>query len=272
MLLKYIREYPIWSFLIINYMISWSFLYPCYQLILENEEITPLALIGIIGAYGPSIAAVIIHWVIDKSTVKSLLMKVLKFRISIKDLAVIVLIPIALYIVCLGLAIYMIGGEGSFDPIKALSGIFSWFILALPFGPMGEELGWRGYMLPKLLKSYGVIRSTVLVGLAWGVWHLASFTFPGAAIPSFLETNIWTIGLFILNTISLSFLFTYIHLRSNGSVFYAILLHAFFNAAANVATDLLGEDQNFNIQLMAYCLNFFLAALIGLMMIRSCNS
>ena len=51
-----IRKYPVWAFLLINYLISWTFLYPSYQIILQNDGITPLALIGFIGAYGPSIA------------------------------------------------------------------------------------------------------------------------------------------------------------------------------------------------------------------------
>lgn len=63
---KPIQKYPIWSFLIINYLISWSFLYPSYQIILKNGEITPLALIGLIGAYGPTIAAIIVQGSIDK--------------------------------------------------------------------------------------------------------------------------------------------------------------------------------------------------------------
>ena len=123
-------------------------------------------------------------------------------------------------------------------------------------------------MLPRLLEKYGMIKSTVLVGLAWGVWHLASFTFPGAAIPSFLPVNGWTILLYFCNTIALSMIFTWVHLNVGGSVFWAILLHAFFNAAANVALDLFGESQDVNLQLMAYALNFTLAGIVGMLLIK----
>ncbi|NNF33970.1 MAG: CPBP family intramembrane metalloprotease, partial [Saprospiraceae bacterium] len=204
-----ITKYPIWSFLIINYLISWSFLYPCYQLILNNDEIPPLAFIGLIGGYGPTIAAILVQWIIDKSELKRLLLKIIQFRISAKVLAIIILIPILLYILSQGVSTIIFGGEMALDPAKPLKGILVWILLALPFGPMGEELGWRGYMLPKLLARHSVIKSTILVGLAWGVWHLASFTFPGAAIPSFLPVNLWTIILFCCNTIGISMIYTY---------------------------------------------------------------
>lgn len=36
----------------------------------------------------------------------------------------------------------------------------------------GEELGWRGYLLPELTARYGAIRATVAVGVVWAVYHL----------------------------------------------------------------------------------------------------
>jgi membrane protease YdiL (CAAX protease family) len=133
---------------------------------------------------------------------------------------------------------------------------------------MGEELGWRGFMLPRLMEKYTIFRSTVLVGLAWGLWHLASFTFPGAAIPSFLPVNLWTIGLYFINTIGLSFIFTYVYLKTDGSVLYAIVLHAFFNASGNVVVDLIGETSELPPQLLAYILNFLIAFIVGYLLIR----
>lgn len=265
----FIQRNPLWAFIILNYTISWSFLYPSYRIIQENDGITPLALIGLIGAYGPSLAAIIVQWVIDKKKVKALLRSLIQVRAGFKLYAFVILFPILLYLTVYALALLTNSESIQSHWTAGLSGIPIWFLLALPFGPMGEELGWRGFMLPKLLEKFSLIKSTIIVGLAWGIWHLASFTFPGAAIPSFLPVNPWTILLFIANTIALSMIYTYVHLRSKGSIFLAILLHAFFNAASNIAVDFFGETENNSVLIGAYVLNLILAGIIGFVLIRT---
>ena len=267
-----VRRYPIWSFLLINYIISWSFLYPSYQLIKQNDEITPLALIGLIGAYGPSIAAIIVQGILDKKKLKTLFKKLIQIRSQWKLLLFVIIVPIILYVIAYLISALIFEGDLSVHWIIGFSNISFWFLAALPFGPMGEELGWRGFLLPKLLEHFSIIKSTILVGLAWGVWHLASFSFPGAAIPDFLAVNFWSILLFCVNTIALSMVYSYVHLRSNGSVFMAIILHAFFNAASNIVFDFFSETENFAILLTSYCTNIVLAGFCGYLLIRKASS
>lgn len=269
---NFIKRYPVWSFLIINYLISWSFLYPSYQIIQKNDGITPLALIGLIGAYGPTISAIIVQFILDKKKLKSLLRSLVKIKSSINLILFVLIIPILFYSAAYIFSILMFDGSVNFNWIMGVSNIPFWILAALPFGPMGEELGWRGFMLPKLLEEHSILKSTFLVGLAWGIWHLASFTFPGAAIPDFLEVSLWTILLYFTNTISLSFIFTYVYLKTNGSVFYAILLHAFFNAASNIVFDFFGETDNLSILVSSYIINIILAALCGFLLIKNKSS
>ncbi|MBT8270929.1 MAG: CPBP family intramembrane metalloprotease, partial [Bacteroidia bacterium] len=221
---KFIRQYPVWSFLIINYFISWTFLYPSYRIIENAGQITPMALIGLVGAYGPTVAALIVQYIIDKNQFKTLIKKLIKVRATFKIIAFVIIAPIVFYCLAYLLSAAVYDEALNFNLVYAISNIPFWFLAALPFGPMGEELGWRGFMLPKLLENNSVYKSTIYVGLAWGIWHLASFTFPGAAIPDFFDVSIGTILLYFLNTIALSFVFTYVYLKTKGSVFYAILL------------------------------------------------
>jgi membrane protease YdiL (CAAX protease family) len=54
----------------------------------------------------------------------------------------------------------------------------------------GEEIGWRGYALPALATRFGLGPVSILVGLAWGIWHLPFFFLPGAAFGN----SIWPIS------------------------------------------------------------------------------
>lgn len=80
-------------------------------------------------------------------------------------------------------------GSGSPSMPSSSLALPALFIVALVFSPFingvfgfGEELGWRGYLLPKLM-ALGKVRAYLLVGIIWGLWHLPliliGFTYPG---------------------------------------------------------------------------------------------
>ncbi len=100
MLRSLVTKSPLGTFIVINYLISWTFLYPCYQIILSAEEGTfpPLALIGFIGAAGPTLAAIIIEGVLEgKQGVKALLRKALVWQVNWYWYVFVLVVPIALY-------------------------------------------------------------------------------------------------------------------------------------------------------------------------------
>ena len=97
------------------------------------------------------------------------------------------------------------------------------FILAaflwLLFVNAGEELGWRGYALPKLLGLYNrPVRVSLGLGLIWGIWHAPLYLIPGQSAFPF--------PLFLLFICVQSVLYTVLFLRSRGSLLPALLLHA----------------------------------------------
>src|SRR5271167_878371 len=63
---KIVEQHPLVSYIAVNYAISWTFLLPAYRLILAaHGSFPPLALFGLIGSCGPSIAAVIVLWLTE---------------------------------------------------------------------------------------------------------------------------------------------------------------------------------------------------------------
>lgn len=98
------------------------------------------------------------------------------------------------------------------------------FINLIP--ALGEELGWRGWLLPKLL-PLGVVPAIVVSGVIWGLWHapliLLGYNYPGA--PGWL-------GLLTMAGMCVVFgaVFGWLRIRS-GSLWPAALAHAAFNGA-----------------------------------------
>jgi len=97
------------------------------------------------------------------------------------------------------------------------------FILLLG-GPLQEEFGWRGILLPRLLDRMGPEVASLLVGLVWGLWHLPLFFIPTQTF--YYERPIW--GL-VLSTTIISFFFTWLYKRTGGSIWAMLLLHTMYN-------------------------------------------
>ncbi len=97
-------------------------------------------------------------------------------------------------------------------------------------GPLGEELGWRGFALPRLLDRFSPFTASLLLGAVWGTWHLPSFFAAG------LPQSVSTLPSFLAAALLLSIVATWLFIRSGGSVLISILLHY----SVNFSLELLG--------------------------------
>lgn len=92
-------------------------------------------------------------------------------------------------------------------------------------GALGEEPGWRGYALPRLLSLMSARAAAILLGFVWAVWHLPAFF-----LGSLSQSGIVFVP-YVLNVMAFSVLMTLIYVRSNGNVLWAgIIPHMMFNA------------------------------------------
>ncbi len=83
-------------------------------------------------------------------------------------------------------------------------------------GPLGEELGWRGYALPRLLERASPLTAGLILGLIWTLWHVPAVLFSGI-----IYVSAAGLGWFALNTVGLSLLMTALFIRTRRSVLVA---------------------------------------------------
>jgi membrane protease YdiL (CAAX protease family) len=99
----------------------------------------------------------------------------------------------------------------------------------------GEEFGWRGYLLPRLVSRYGTVKAVAIVGVIWGLWHAPLIVLDGLNFP----THRWS-GVFLMVVFCcvMSVPFAALRLRS-GSVWPSTLAHGALNAEASIVAILL---------------------------------
>lgn len=103
----------------------------------------------------------------------------------------------------------------------------SWLQIALISAAyyVTEELGWRGFMLPRFLRLTGWIKSSLILGLVWSVWHCPLWVLSNVMTTGSLPTAIAMVAAATVFATAFSVLVTWIFKGSNGSVLLAMVLH-----------------------------------------------
>ena len=105
------------------------------------------------------------------------------------------------------------------------------FAAALPFGPLGEELGWRGYALPRLQARHGALASSLMIGAVWTLWHVPFFWAPAGTTISGSPITVLAVCKYLAMLVGLSIVMTWIYNSSNGSTGLSVAFHATWNTS-----------------------------------------
>lgn len=175
-------------------------------------------LLGFAGLFGPTVAAVIVVAAAEgKTGLKDLLGWILRWRVGLRWYVIALGLPAVLALVTARL--HLLFGAPSpvqLGQLSILEPIL--FVLVL-----GEEIGWRGYALPRLLATRSMLSASLILGVLWGAWHLPTFFIPG------MPQHSIPFSAFMLLTTAYSVLFTWIYVHTAGSVLIATLFHGAIN-------------------------------------------
>ncbi len=95
-------------------------------------------------------------------------------------------------------------------------------------GQAGEEIGWRGYALPRLAESFGLAGGSVFLGVIWATWHLPLFFIPGADLTG------QSFPIYVLDVTALSVAIAWLYWRTQGSLLLTMLMHAAINNTTGI--------------------------------------
>ncbi|WP_423999141.1 CPBP family intramembrane glutamic endopeptidase [Haloarcula salina] len=228
---RHISTYPVTTFFVVAYLLSWTAWVPLVfsdwwatwaPLVLANDLQTMLFIM--VGGFGPLVAAALVTWAIGDS-LREWAGQLLRWRVPIRYWVFALLFPAIAVIVAS--AIHIVVFDGQFDP-PSTSVLLLYPVLFLQVFLVGggnEELGWRGFALPRLQESYSALASSLLIGVGWFAWHLPLFLVSGSSQAGD------PVYYYALAVIALSVVFTWVYNETGGSVLATMVLHASVNTS-----------------------------------------
>ena len=206
--------------------VSWAFWLPVASFDLAGAGRQALL---VAGTFGPAIAALVVMVGARRlSAVRRELGNIWKWRFGARTWLLVTIAPVATVLAAIALA--RIAGAPAVewnDPGQWYLAVPVLAYVAVFGGPLGEELGWRGFALPRLQERLPPTAAMVLLGLIWGLWHLPLFLIDGT-----VQQQI-PIAAFLAQTTVTSVIYGWLW-NATGSLPAVIGIHAVTNTAVGL--------------------------------------
>jgi membrane protease YdiL (CAAX protease family) len=211
MMAKLIRSYPLAAYTVLAYILSLALGLGLYVSLL----------FGLIALFGPAVAAFVVSRVWrGRAGVSELWAATIRWRVHPGWYLAAVALPVAG--AALGHLFFVLAGH---EPL-AVPGSVSPILFVLFFLVIGEEIGWRGFLLRGLLARQSPLAATLVVAVIWALWHSPLYFIPG--MPNYGQQFLP----FVLWVVPLSFLLTWLWLGTRSALL-ATIMHGSANLAAS---------------------------------------
>jgi membrane protease YdiL (CAAX protease family) len=249
-------------YFLIAFGFSWLLWIPA-TFVNENILESPWVILLYIGGIGPAVSGILLTYLNkDKESHKEYWQRAFDFkRIGTKWYLVILLayplITALLAIVENGqVQITKTFQELLTQPVR----IFTFTIFIFIFGPLPEELGWRGYALDGLQNRMNALKASFLLGAAWALWHIPLFFMKGTYQNElgFGSAAFWR---FMLFAVVISIFFTWIYNNNQSSTLSATLFHFSVNFTGNIFE--VTEELDFHRRILVFVMAFVIIAFYG---------
>jgi len=231
--MRFLRRHPIACYLAITFAVTWGAWIP---LAVTGRVATvgfmPLYLLGLIG---PAIAAVVTTAIVaGPHGLRALVARMVRIRAGARWWSIALGLPLGVALVvgvgAVTIATFGIAGLhpwadfGAFNGFPVASPLVLLVLLVLVNG-LGEETGWRGFLLPHLQQRWSPLVSSLIIGAVWCAWHVPAFfvtetyrLMPPAMIP-----------MFFVGVVSGSVFLTWLYNRGRSSILLVAVWHGTYN-------------------------------------------
>src|SRR5215203_5583416 len=219
-----VKGHPLVTFFVMAYALSWSIESP---LVFLGDSVTgPQNLvIRILASNVPSALGIVFTGIIlGRGSVRKLLGRLLPWRVNPIWYLVVFLGPVVLAggVVVLNA---LMGGPALRLGMPLLGAAIFFAFSVFPGSALGEEIGWRGYVLPRMQTRMSALSASLLLAPFWALWHLPLFVagwLQGTQSPALYPA-------FFVSTFAFSVILTWVYNSTGGSLLMVVLLHATVN-------------------------------------------
>jgi membrane protease YdiL (CAAX protease family) len=218
------------KFFLLTFVVTWT----CYGTALEiarrstssslSFEVHALVLIG---TFAPSLVALALTALYGgRSDVGALIARIFQFHVKARWYLFAVSYMVVIKLAAALAHRALLGAWPRFGQ-ESPAIIIAAIIFSTPF-QSGEEIGWRGYALPRMAESMGFRAASLLLGVVWALWHLPLFFLPGA------DTYLQSFPVWGLEVVALSVAITWLYTHVEGSLLLTMLMHSAINQTIGI--------------------------------------
>ncbi len=236
--LNFAQRHPMVSYYILTLLISGLIVSPLIAM--RQGWIAargPFAL-HYLGAFGPMLAALIMTAYLGGAQgLRELWSRITRWRVGWVGFIGGIVMPIALFV---GGALLVVAMGAEFPDLRKLgvvnylpdlgAGVLLLWLVTYGFG---EEIGWRGFALPRLQQNHSALAATVIVWLMWASWHIQYFFY----LDTYTKMGFAMFPVFALGILAGAIVLTWLYNETKGSVLIVAVWHALFDllSAAKVS-------------------------------------
>ena len=171
-------------------------------------------------AYGPLFAAsIVILSTRGVAGIRALFSRAIYWKVNL-IWYVVAFSPLIIYLLSAKLDFHLLG-QINFLPNFGIGALFLWIFNS----GLGEEVGWRGFLLPELQKKYSPIKSSLILSVFWIIWHIPALFY----LPTYINLGLGILPILSIGITSGSIIYTWLFNNTKGSIFMVILFHGVFN-------------------------------------------
>lgn len=221
-LISFVKRHSLITFFILAYALAWALI-----VLAASVSIA----FGFLALFGPAIAALIVAGMTEgRAGIKDLFRRTVLWRVRPLWYVVAIGLPFLLAVIAVGVYSVLTGTPISINLEQSLG-----LTLFLAIIVIGEEIGWRGYALPRLQHRYNSLIASLILGALWAAWHLPNALLPG------LGYYVTAFPAFLFYVVGMTVLFTWLANGTRNSVLLAWIFHAAINVSG--AYLLIGDSE-----------------------------
>jgi membrane protease YdiL (CAAX protease family) len=220
-----LKKNPALLFVLLTFILTWSVEIPAAMTRYGYLDIKFSKGSQIMTTLIPGVVAILFSLMLGGGAgLKAFLKPIIKWRVNIYWYLFV--LSIGLLLTGVSTLIFYLFIDKKVKPDTPLN-ILVYLLILVFLSPFWEEIGWRGFLLPKLQEKYSSLKAALIIGLVWGLWHLPGIL---AANP-YGDQSIYYFLIIFIGCFALSILQTWLF-NSTKSLLICILLHDTVNSGA----------------------------------------